>query len=197
MKPLPNYVPRTNPLEKLMSNKIHYACGRNVMPGWLNVDGFDESYPYGKVEDGASSKIFHMDLTKAHPFPANSFRFGYAEDFLEHLDQSDAIIFLCECYRTFAPGGVLRLSFPGFEGVLRRHLRSSDYGGGVTCQNEAYTSWWHKHFFSEAELELLVRHIGFRHFQKVNYGESKFPELQGIETRPDQVDLNLVCELTK
>jgi hypothetical protein len=197
MKSLPNYVPVAVPLEGLMADKIHYACGRNVRAGWLNVDGFDESYHYGKVEKNASSQIFFMDLTKAHPFPDDAFRFGHAEDFLEHLDQSEAIIFLCECYRTFQAGGVLRLSFPGLEGVLRRHLRSGNYSGGVACQSEAYTTWWHKHFFNESELELLAHHIGFRGFRKEVYGESSYPELRNIETRPDQVDLNLVCELTK
>jgi predicted SAM-dependent methyltransferase len=197
MKPLANYAPTKVPLARLIADKIHYACGRNVLKGWLNVDGFDESYPYGKVEDGAESKIFYTDLTKPHPFPTGAFRFGYAEDFLEHLDQSEAIIFLCEAYRTLAPGGVLRLSFPGFEGVLHRHLRSSDYNGGLTCQNEAFTTWWHKHFFSEGELEVLSRHIGFRRFQKMEYGQSSYSELRSIETRPDQVDLNLICELTK
>jgi hypothetical protein len=195
MKPLANYTPQTVPLK--MAEKIHYACGRNVMPGWLNVDGFDESFPYGSPAPGSVDKIFHMDLTKPHPFPSNSFHFGYAEDFLEHLDQSEAIIFLCECYRTLQPNGVLRLSFPGFEGVLRRHLRSSDYAGGSTCQGEAYTTWWHKHFFSAGELELLAGHIGFSRFRKAEYGSSDHAALRGLETRPDQIDLNLVCELVK
>jgi hypothetical protein len=57
--------------------------------------------------------------------------------------------------------------------------------------------WWHKHFFSEGELELLARHIGFHQFRKVAYGQSDHPDLRGRETRPDQVDLNLICELTK
>jgi SAM-dependent methyltransferase len=167
------------------------------MSGWLNVDGFDESFPHGGPEPGSVDKIFHMDLTKPHPFPGNSFLFGYSEDFVEHLDQSEAIIFICECYRTLKPDGVLRLSFPGFEGVLRRHLRSSDYQGALACQIEAYSTWWHRHFFSLAELELLSGHIGFRHFRELQYGHSDHPALRGIETRPDQIDLNLVCELVK
>lgn len=197
MKPLANYEHVPIDISRLMTDRIHYACGRNVMPGWLNVDGFDESYPYGSVEPEAAPRIFRMDLTREHPFPPESFAFGYAEDFLEHLDQSEALIFLCEAYRTFRRGGVLRLSFPGLAGVLRRHLRSSDYNGAITCRKEAYETWWHKHFFSPDELALVGGHIGFRKFKVVRYGKSSHRELRNLETRPDQVDLNLVCELTR
>jgi hypothetical protein len=107
------------------------------------------------------------------------------------------LIFLCEVFRTLRVDGVLRLSFPGLEGVLRRHLRSSDYQGGAACQREAYVTWWHKHFYCAEELELVARHIGFRGFQVMQYGQSSHRELENLETRPDQRDLNLVCELTR
>lgn len=197
MKPLDERSHGQSDLASLMSDRIHYACGWNVMNGWLNVDGFDESYPYGKVDEERAKRIYRMDLTQRHPFEPETFRFGYAEDFLEHLDQSDALIFLCEAYRCLRRGGILRLSFPGLRGVLRRHLRSSDYEGAVTCQREAYTSWWHRHFFSAEELETVAKHIGFRRFREVRYGHSKSPELRNLETRPDQADLNLICELTR
>ncbi len=86
MNPLRRYFhKKPTPLSELMQDRIHYACGRNLLPGWLNVDGIDESYPMGKVEREAARQIFRMDLTKEHPFPDNSFAFGYSEDFLEHL----------------------------------------------------------------------------------------------------------------
>jgi hypothetical protein len=66
---LTNYEHQQPDLARLMSDKIHYACGRNVMPTWLNVDGFDESYPYGSVDDANARQIYRMDLTKPHPFP--------------------------------------------------------------------------------------------------------------------------------
>jgi predicted SAM-dependent methyltransferase len=197
MNILEGYSHTQGDLSSLMSEKIHYACGWNVMQGWLNVDGFDESYPHGHVDPDRARRIFRTDLTKKHPFASGSFVFGYAEDFLEHLDQSDALIFLSEAYRTLRRGGVLRLSFPGLEGVLRRHLRTSDYEGAATCQHEAYTMWWHKHFFSAEELRVVAAHIGFQHFEVVTYGQSSHPELQNIETRPEQIDLNLICELTR
>ena len=183
-------------LDQLMSDRIHYACGRNILEGWLNIDGADESYPYGRVRKADARQIFFMDLTEPHPFENDSFIYGYAEDFLEHLDQAESLIFLCEAYRTLKPGGVLRLSFPGLEGVLKRHLRSSDYTGASTCREEAYTSWWHKHFYCFESISLVSSHIGFSDVKEYRFGESDHPDL-AQDTRADQDDLNLIVELTK
>lgn len=184
------------PFAAVTSDKVHYGCGDRVLEGWTNVDAFDESYPYGVVDFEKKKRIVHADLAAQHPFPDDSFRFGYSEDFLEHLTQAESIAFLCEAYRTLQPGGVLRLSFPGLPGVLKRHLRSSDYAGAAACRHEAYTSWLHEHFYSFESLETVARHIGFSDVRKCEYGKSRHPELLQ-ESRPSQEDLNLVVELTK
>jgi predicted SAM-dependent methyltransferase len=102
------------PLDEVMAPPIHYACGRNLIPGWLNVDGFDSTYPEGAVDPQLARQIFRCDLAAPHPFPDQSFEWGHSEDFLEHLDQAESFAFLCEVYRTFRPSGVVRISAPGF-----------------------------------------------------------------------------------
>jgi predicted SAM-dependent methyltransferase/glycosyltransferase involved in cell wall biosynthesis len=183
-------------LEDVLTDRIHYACGRNVLPGWLNVDGYDESFPSGEVPAEIAGRIFRLDLTGCHPFPDNYFRLGYSEDFIEHIDQADFISFLCECFRTFQPGGVLRLSSPGLEGILRRHLRGSDWQAANVLREEAYTRWWHKHFLSLTEVDAIAKHIGWREVRVAPYGESTVSDLQQ-DTRPQQADLNLIVELVK
>lgn len=183
-------------LEDVLTDRIHYACGRNVLPGWLNVDGYDESFPSGEVPAEIAGRIFRLDLTGRHPFPDNHFCLGYSEDFVEHIDQAELISFLCECFRTFQPGGVLRLSSPGLEGILRRHLRGSDWAAANVLREEAYERWWHKHFLCLAEVEAIARHIGWRDVRVAPYGESGVPELKQ-DTRPGQADLNLIVELVK
>ena len=176
---------------------IQYGCGQNIIEGWFNVDGFKHYYAWDAVPEAVKARIVRVELVGAHPFPDNHFRFGFAEDFLEHLDQAESLIFLSEAYRCLRPSGVLRLSFPGLAGVLARHYRSSDYQGAHTGFVEAFQTWHHKHFYAEASLELVSRHIGFRRFHVAPFGESAYPELKGRETRPDQIDLNLIVELTK
>ena len=152
-----------------LTDRIHYACGRNVLPGWTNVDGYDESFPCGEIPAEIAGTIFRLDLTGPHPFPTNHFRLGYSEDFIEHIDQREFIAFLCECYRTFQPGGVLRLSSPGLEGALRRHLRGSDWQAADVLREEAYERWWHKHFLCFAEVDTIAKHIGWRQVRELPY----------------------------
>lgn len=180
----------------LMSDRIHYACGQRVLQGWLNVDGFDESYPNGCVDLAASRRIYRMDLRAPHPFPDESFQWGYSEDFLEHLTQAESIVFLCEAYRTLKPGGVLRLSFPGLAGMLRRHLRSGGFAGAATCVEEAYTRWHHQHCYTFDSLRLVASHVGFSDVRPCDYGHSRYGVLEQ-DSRPEQADINLVVELTR
>ncbi len=178
-------------LREMGVEKAHYGCGPNLFDGgWVNLD----------LRAGCSdnTKLYlPMNLVSKHPFPSDFFRFGFAEDFLEHLDQSESLIFLSEVFRCLQPGGVLRLSFPGLRGVLRRHYRSSDYEGAIMGQKEAYTNWGHKHFFCEEGLETVAKHIGFCEIAFVDYGISGYQDLCSLDTRPDQRDLNIYAELTK
>lgn len=180
-----------------LPGKIHYACGRNVLSGWLNVDGFDVTYPLGTVDQELATGIYQADLTREHPFPEGHFRFGYAEDFLEHLSQAESLVFLSECYRTLRPGGVLRLSFPGLRGVLDFCFKTTVHQEVLQGVHDAYTVWSHEHFYCEETIELVARHLGFSEVAHRAYGESPHPELAGLETRPNQTFFNLFVELTK
>jgi predicted SAM-dependent methyltransferase len=180
-----------------LTDRIHYACGKNFFEGWLNVDGFDVSYPDGSVDAALAARIYRMDLSQPHPFPDGIFRFGYAEDFLEHLTQAESLIFLTECARTFSPGGVLRLSFPGLAGVLKRHFRGRTRADAEKGVHDAYTRWHHAHFYCADSITLVACGLGFSSVKVCRYGESDIPELHNRETRPDQRDLNLVVELTR
>ncbi len=87
------------------------------------------------------------------------------------------------------------MSFPSLEGVLNNHYDtfSKSYIGKI----EAYTIWDHLHFYSKDELYLVAKHIGFKSFEIVEYGKSKHKELNNLDTRIEQKDLNLYVELTK
>lgn len=178
-------------------DRIQYGCGMKVFDGWLNADAFKAYYAWDQVAKLVKDQIADVELTGRHPFPDNSFRVGYAEDFLEHLDQAESLLFLTEVYRTFQKGGVLRLSFPGLKGVLYRHFKVTNYDVASKGVHDAYTLWTHKHFYCYESINLVARHLGFSACVEVPYGVSSHPELHNLETRPDQADLNLVVELTK
>jgi predicted SAM-dependent methyltransferase len=170
-------------------DKIHYGCGANFISGWLNVDLY--------IEKNNDFYFAGLNLVEKHPFLNDSFTFGYSEDFIEHLDQKDQLIFLIEVYRTFKKDGVLRLSFPGLEGVLNQHYSRIDFLSAELAKQEAYVKWNHLHFFSFEELSLVCRHIGFSKIEKVNYGKSNYDVLKNLEIRVEQIETNSYIEITK
>jgi predicted SAM-dependent methyltransferase len=178
-------------LKKLEITKVHYGSGGHLFgEGWINVDRNSFQAPSDRIYMSA-------DLASEHPFPSDQFQFGFAEDFLEHLTQEESIIFLSEAFRCLRKGGVLRLSFPGLRGVLKRHYRSGGYEGASIGREEAYTMWGHKHFYCEESLALIAEHIGFSKIKFVQFGLSDHEELIHLDFRADQQDLNIYVELTK
>ena len=167
--------------------RVNYGCGENLKEGWLNVD----LYPF----DAANYKL--VNLLEKHPFPNESVHFGFSEDVLEHLTQAESIFFISEIFRTLVVGGVLRLSFPGLEGVILRHYSPPSELRIRQGEFEAYTFWDHVHFYSKEEISLLASHIGFTIIEFVECGHSKYPELCGLDTRLSQIGLNTYVELTK
>jgi hypothetical protein len=61
-----------------------------------------------------------VNLAGPHPFPSDFFRLGFSEDFLEHLEQSEALIFPSETYRTLRPGKDQNSPPPQRREVLQR-----------------------------------------------------------------------------
>ena len=139
----------------------------------------------------------YVNVLERHPFADNSVRFGFSEDMIEHLMQGDSILALSEMYRTLAPGGILRLTFPCLEGVLHKHYTPPTAERVMQGDFEAYEFWDHIHFYSKDELRLVATHLGFRDLRFVEFHQSEYPELRGLETRDQQVGLNLYVEMTK
>jgi predicted SAM-dependent methyltransferase len=167
-------------------DKIHYGSGINILANWLNTDFLDLDF----------ENYIQLDLCDKQPFPENSISFAFSEDFLEHLSQEDSIFFLTEVFAVLKMGGVLRLSFPGLEGVLKTHLRNEKFRH-FNLKLEAYKFWGHLHFYSREELTLVAQSIGFSKIEFVEYGKSSYSELQNLETRFNQIGLNIYVELTK
>jgi len=177
--------------------RIQYACGPKFLKDWINVD----FYPPSTMEEryGMTNEhiYYQADLSLRQPFKDNSFSYAFAEDFIEHLSQADSILFLNECYRVLAKNGVLRLSFPSLEGVLKRHFSSSHMKDLQQGRKDAYERFDHLHFYSREELILVAEHIGFSGIQFLSFGHSEHEELKGLETREGQQDLNTYIELAK
>jgi hypothetical protein len=182
-------IPNPERLETFGLTKINYGCYRNYIKGWLNVDL--------NISQSEEFKTAQVNLALRHPFDDETFHYGFAEDFVACLTQGDLIIYLYEVYRTFRKGGVLRISTPGLEGVLKKHFSDLHQSEVITSKIEAYNLSGNVQFPSLSDLTMITRHIGFSDIKIVEFGKSDHLELNNLDTRTDQIGLNTYVEITK
>lgn len=150
--------------------KLHFGCGPRILKGWINIDLKYAPYePYLKYYKerhypeeirGDRSELYLFDITKAPlPLPDDSVEVVFHEDFLEHLNQRDQVLFLAECFRVLKPGGVHRVNTPDLSESMRsRSVRGGGWRG-------VYTDEWnaHKHqsVLTKGMLEEMALMVGY------------------------------------
>lgn len=168
-------------------DRLHLGSGGRLLDGWANVD-----------INGLGNLVW--DLTKPLPIPPGRVRFVYSEHFIEHIPTEAARRLLSHARRVMAAEGVIRVSTPDLKPLLDDYsagrlirMDHADWQPATLCQmvNEAMRNWGHVFIYDEAELTALLRECGFRDVRRVRWGESEFPELRGLESRPDFGDLIL------
>ncbi|PLX13849.1 MAG: hypothetical protein C0594_00750 [Marinilabiliales bacterium] len=172
-------------------DKIHYGSFHTLFDGWINTDW------NLKTKLDTEPYVIALDLTKKHPFRDDTFNYAYSEDFIEHLEQADQIIFLSEVFRTLKPNGVFRMSYPGFEELLKNHFHKIEYENLMFEKSRTYDLYGHRHHFTKEELKLLCKHIGFSVVEFVSFGTSNHNIFKNIDTRIEQANQNTFVELKK
>lgn len=154
--------------------KVQVGCGpHNLMEDWWNVD-IREFRGIDAV----------MDATK--PWPYEDLEYVFGEHFLEHLTLDEAVEFIKHAGNSLRHGGVLRLSTPNLEWVLRTHY---DFGKSEPSQiisdtlktNRAFHGWGHKFLYSRGMMAYVLTETGFEEVSFFGYGESNTPELRELE----------------
>lgn len=84
------------------ARRLNLGCGRDLRPGYLNVDAAAEVRP---------DLVWDLDRTP-YPLPANHYDEILARDVVEHLGSVPA--FVEEAYRLLRPGGELEITTPHF-----------------------------------------------------------------------------------
>src|SRR3989344_2185566 len=116
--------------------KLQFGCSTRILKDCINIDIIyatdrkKRPYPYPDKESdrGTFDDLFIIDVTEGPlPLPDNSVEVIFHEDFLEHLNQRDTVLFLAETYRVLKPGGVHRINTPELLSSMSRH---SDFKKG-------------------------------------------------------------------
>ena len=165
--------------------KLHLGSGARQLSGWANLD-----------INGHGNLVW--DLRKALPLAPGKVRFVYTEHFIEHIGRADAVRLFSHARKVMASGAVIRVSTPDLRKLVDDYRAGKvvqmDHGPwypATPCQmiNEGMRSWGHEFVYDEVELEAVLRESGFERISRVGWGESAFPELANLESRPDFGDL--------
>ena len=122
--------------------RINFGCGRTPTIGWRN---FDNSlslrlakvpllpgilYKYKVIDTSRTefmqfaqhNQIEYGDATKGLPFSNGSVEVLYSSHMFEHLDRTEASIFLNEARRILRSGGIIRLAVPDLRKQVQQYL---------------------------------------------------------------------------
>jgi len=176
--------------QKFDKVKLHIGYGKNLFPSWINIDIMRD------VD-------LRIDVRKGLLFEDNSVDFIYNEHFIEHLSADEAKSFFKECHRVLKPGGVLRIATPDLAYLIERYMVDwfdqtwvRDYNFKTACEmlNASFYKWGHKFLYDEETLRMYLEQSGFKDIRRCQLRQSRYPELCGLETRPES---RLILEAVK
>lgn len=155
-----------------MTNRfLHLGCGPWKLPEpWENHD-----------QD--------MDITCPLPLPDQSVRYILCEHTIEHVTFIQGWNFLLECHRVIEDNGILRLSFPDVTRInpenFEPYAQFLEQKKGQKHQlydvyRSVFTGWGHQSCWTKGMAMRVMQAIGFNPIS-CHYGESKHPELHGID----------------
>ena len=166
--------------------RVNIGCGNKPRDGWINTD----------VQWRADA---YLDATKPWPVPAGSVDFVYADNVIEHVTLAQAREVFRHSFAALAPGGVFRLATPDVEAVARQYLENGELAqAGMARNRELGRDFVHpvqlirevfvgaKHYlgfcYDLASISAEMAAAGFT-VERVPAGESRDPELAGLEVR--------------
>ena len=124
--------------------KVNLGCGSHIHPDWVNVDMV-----------ARSPGVITHNLRERLPFEDASFGVVYHSHVLEHFKRAHATVFMRECFRVLAPGGVIRVAVPNLEVIARLYLQYLEQASTGDIQADQRYEW-----MTHELLDQLVRDEG-------------------------------------
>jgi predicted SAM-dependent methyltransferase len=195
-------------LQQCPEPKLHVGCGRYSLEGWLNAD----------INLDHSNIDIFLDARDHLPFEDDQFQFVYAEHLIEHLTYDEGRRFCKEVFRILRPGGVMRISTPDLQFLLRyyadhseiaeefteyhtREFLRADVRSRALVLSNFFYDFGHRIIYDWDLLVELLREAGLQRVERRRAGESSYPELRGIEQHgrdyPFNEEESLVVEAEK
>ena len=144
-------------------SKLHLGCGKRYLPGYIHID-------YSSYE--------HIDYKKPiYPLPFinnSSVDEIYCSHALEYFDYSEGRKVLNEWKRCLSKGGILRLSVPDFDQLIKVYLqKNSDIASIIgpmfgRWEVEKNKFIYHKTIYTRKKLIQALEQAGFTEIDEWN-----------------------------
>jgi predicted SAM-dependent methyltransferase len=159
------------------------------LPGWLCVD-----------HRPRHAGVVYVHGRRRLPFNDAVFDCIFSEHFLEHFTWVDGAQLLAECWRVLKPGGTLRITTPDLAIILslyngaddpdnaRYIIWQTDQLGDAELHtpqfaiNLAFYGYGHRFLYDGGAIELALGRAGFVDIERLQFGESREPQLSGIDS---------------
>lgn len=144
--------------------KLHVGCGKVYIPGFIHIDLMDfEHIDYKMPADDLSI------------FENNSIDLIYACHILEHFKRTEIKKVLKEWIRVLNPGGVLRISVPGFEEIIAIYQKYGDLKLvlGPLVGGQTYLYNFHYMAFDFKFLSELLKEVGFKEVRRYDWRKTE------------------------
>jgi len=183
-------------IRKNKIHRLHLGCGKNILKGWFNTDILPE---YG---------AHTLNAGYVYPYPDSCFDYIFSEHLFEHLPYNEANMMLSQCFRILKPGGIMRITLPTLEFLLKLYNEtqseeSQRYALWYLRKNmpdvyhdfikrgkkipfslivsDFMRRWGHRTIYDISTLKQMLEFAGFQNIKTRENGKSEHAELQGIE----------------
>lgn len=148
--------------------KIHIGPGDINLQGWINIDARHFSHIH-----------IVSDNINLDEFTDNSISEIYLCHVLEHVSFDEAKKFVSRMYLKLHPNGILRISVPSFDSIIKIYENNNsnlDLVKYALMGGQDYEYNFHKSIYNKTELENIFKSAGFKIVElwdtNTDFGES-------------------------
>jgi ubiquinone/menaquinone biosynthesis C-methylase UbiE len=164
---------------------LHIGCGDNILPS-----------PFENLDTRNLPGVDHVSEAFPLPFEDNTFDLVYSSHVLEHFKKSETQLVVNEWVRVLKPGGVIRMSVPSFEALIKIYELSGDmeYIIGPLMGGQTYDQNFHYNMFDKKRLTIYLENAGCEAVHPWDYrrtSHSKHFDFSQATTFEIPISLNL------
>jgi predicted SAM-dependent methyltransferase len=169
----------------MIEKYLHIGCGDVILP-----------LPFENLDSRNLDGVNHISPAYPLPFNENSFDLIYSSHVLEHFHRKETINILKEWVRVLKPDGIMRLSVPSFENIIKIYQVSGDIENviGPLMGGQTYDNNFHYNVFDKKYLTKLMEESGLIAIHTWDFrrtSHSKYFDFSQATTCEIPISLNL------